>query len=175
MVRQSDIDDANKAENKIETKGIVWERGCTDILCCFIFTGFLVVMIGLSGFAFSRGDPLNIITPFDSVGNRCGATLQGLELNGDVITAVNVTDFSEYPYKYFTKLLPVEGPSTAPAAAEEEPAAEEETPVAPEEEPAPAGRLLQDATAEPEPAKTTEPEPAAEESSGSGFKVTHIF
>ena len=53
MVRQADIDEANKSENKITTKGIKWERSCTNILCCFIFTAFIVVMVGLSGFALS--------------------------------------------------------------------------------------------------------------------------
>jgi hypothetical protein len=105
MVRQSDIDDANKEENKITTKGMKWERSCTDILCCLVFTVFLVVMVGLSFFAWTNGNPENIITPFDSVGNRCGAPNQGVELIGDIAT-VNTTDFTAFPYKYFTNLSP---------------------------------------------------------------------
>lgn len=75
-----------------------WERSCTDILCCLIFTAFLVVMVGLSGYALKNGDPKNILTPFDSVGNKCGAINQGIP--------ANVTDYSEYKYKYFTNLTP---------------------------------------------------------------------
>jgi hypothetical protein len=50
MVRQEDIDNANKDENKLkkEDKGIKWDRSCTDIICCFIFIAFLVTMTGLS-------------------------------------------------------------------------------------------------------------------------------
>jgi hypothetical protein len=53
MVRQQDLDDANKDEHKLtkEDKGIKWERSCTDIICCIIFLAFIVVMVGLSGFA----------------------------------------------------------------------------------------------------------------------------
>lgn len=57
----------------------------------------MVAMLGVSGFAISNGDPLNIIAPFDSVGNACGKDLQGVPLN--------VTDFSEYKYKQFTRLI----------------------------------------------------------------------
>ena len=61
---------------------------------------FMVAMLGVSGFAISNGDPMNIIAPFDSVGNQCGKLLQGVDYD-----QVNVTDFSEYKYKHFTKLI----------------------------------------------------------------------
>ena len=64
-------------------------------------------MLGISGFAISNGDPINIIAPFDSVGNQCGKDLQGVDY-----TPVNVTDFSEYKYKHFTRLI--EGTTTNP-------------------------------------------------------------
>jgi len=47
-------------------------------------------MLGISGWAIGSGDPMNIITPFDSVGNRCG---------------LKDTEFEDYPYKHFTSLL----------------------------------------------------------------------
>jgi len=74
MVRQQDLDDANKDEHKLtkDDKGIKWERSCTDIICCIIFLAFIVVMVGLSGFALTKGDPRKILTPYDSVGNACG-------------------------------------------------------------------------------------------------------
>jgi solute carrier family 44 (choline transporter-like protein), member 2/4/5 len=94
-------DDVNEANNhKFEKVGMIWERTCTDIICCIVFIVFIVGMLGISGFAISNGDPLNIIAPFDSVGNRCGFPLQGLER-----TPVNETDFSEYKYKHFTDLI----------------------------------------------------------------------
>lgn len=68
---------------------------------------FLVAMLGVSGFAISNGDPLNIIAPFDSVGNQCGKTLQGVDYD-----PVNTTDFTEYKYKHFTRLI--EGTSSSP-------------------------------------------------------------
>lgn len=47
-------------------------------------------MLGISGWALGTGDPHNIIMPFDSVGNKCGA---------------KDTDFELYTYKHFTSLL----------------------------------------------------------------------
>jgi hypothetical protein len=112
MARQVDIDEANKDENKVTEKGIKWDRSCTDILCCLIFTAFIVVMIGLSGYALNNGDPMKILTPFDSVGNKCGQDGQGVELIGDM-TEVNTTSYAEYPYKYFTNLVPSSGSDAA--------------------------------------------------------------
>ena len=52
MARQSDIDEANKTENKIKLKGIKYNRYCTDLLCCFIYLVFnaSIVYIGYWGF-----------------------------------------------------------------------------------------------------------------------------
>jgi choline transporter-like protein 2/4/5 len=66
MARQADIDDANKPENKMTEKGIKWDRSCTDILCCLVFLAFIVSMVGLSFIGFTQGDPMNMLTPFDS-------------------------------------------------------------------------------------------------------------
>ena len=78
MPRAKDLEDANKDDNKYTEKGMVWERSCTDIFCCLIFIAFLVSMIGITGYAVAEGDPMDIITPFDSVGNRCGKPNQGI-------------------------------------------------------------------------------------------------
>jgi hypothetical protein len=43
---------------------------------------------------------MNIIAPFDSVGNQCGRPLQGVDYD-----PVNQTDFTEYKYKHFTRLI----------------------------------------------------------------------
>ena len=61
---------------------------------------FLVAMIAVSGFAISNGDPMNIIAPFDSVGNQCGKVLQGIDND-----PANETDFTDYKYKHFTRLI----------------------------------------------------------------------
>ena len=94
MARQADIEEANKKDNKLEAKdkGMNWDRSCTDILCCLIFTVFVVVMFGVSFIGFNQGDPFRIITPYDSVGNRCGAKLQGVELL-DGVSTVSTTDY----------------------------------------------------------------------------------
>ena len=36
--------------------GPVYNRGCTDILCCLIFLAFIVGMVGTSGYGFLYGD-----------------------------------------------------------------------------------------------------------------------
>jgi hypothetical protein len=45
---------------------------CNDFLCCILFLCVFGVMIAISAFAFAKGDPRIILTPFDSDGNRCG-------------------------------------------------------------------------------------------------------
>lgn len=71
--RKADVDDASKDEFKITTKGIKMEgRHCTDIMCCLVFFVFFLGMAGISGLAISKGDPLKIMTPYDSDGNQCG-------------------------------------------------------------------------------------------------------
>mmetsp|Transcript_14788 Transcript_14788/g.25159 ORF Transcript_14788/g.25159 Transcript_14788/m.25159 type:complete len:161 (+) Transcript_14788:50-532(+) len=93
MVREDDINEANKPENKITKKGIEWERSCTDVICCLIFVVFLGSMVAVTGLAISEGDPVKIMTPFDSDGNKCGQPDQ------------NGVDFTDFPYKHFTSLI----------------------------------------------------------------------
>lgn len=82
-------------------------RSCTDMLCCLIFTAFLVVMIGISGYALTTGDPVTLATPFDSDGNQCGQLNQGKSnitaADGTIIAWTR--DFTPYKYKYFSQLL----------------------------------------------------------------------
>jgi hypothetical protein len=94
--------DKEDAQNeKIETKGMVYDRSCTDIICCLVFVIFVVGMVGVSGYAISNGDPLKILTAFDSDGNKCGANNQAA--SGDGI-GLGERDFTEYPYKFYTDL-----------------------------------------------------------------------
>ena len=102
--RQADIDEASQPQNKCDQKGIKWERTCTDVICCLFFTVFLAAMVVLSVFAFRQGDPMKIVTPFDSVGNKCGSTNQGVEPSmQNTNSPVYSVDLTEFPYKMFTK------------------------------------------------------------------------
>lgn len=102
MVREGNLEraDENKKNFKQVEGGIEWERSCTDILCCMVFIAFIVAMMGVSGYALSTGDPMNIITAFDSDGNKCGK--EG-------------TPFEEYKLKHFTSLLQAGGDTTSPS------------------------------------------------------------
>jgi hypothetical protein len=62
-------------------------------------------MIGISGYALASGDPLKLLTPFDSDGNRCGYPGQTATKTVTGFTEENpVRDFSEYNFKLFTNL-----------------------------------------------------------------------
>ena len=64
-----DENDKAAQDNKITSKGMKWDRSCTDIICCLVFIAFTVGMVGISGYALTTGEPLKIFTPFDSDGN----------------------------------------------------------------------------------------------------------
>jgi hypothetical protein len=49
-------------------------------------------MIVIAVLAFKQGDPIKILTPYDSVGHKCGAMNDTLKL-----------DLTEFKYKLFTK------------------------------------------------------------------------
>uniref|UniRef100_A0A8B9F727 Choline transporter-like protein 2 n=1 Tax=Amazona collaria TaxID=241587 RepID=A0A8B9F727_9PSIT len=53
-------------------KGPIYDRGCTDIICCVLLVlaiaGYVVVGI----VAWSYGDPRKVIYPTDSRGQFCG-------------------------------------------------------------------------------------------------------
>lgn len=70
MPRKDDIDAANKDKeegDKFET--IKMDRSCTDPICCILFALFLASMVGITGYAIKNGNPLAMLTPFDSQGN----------------------------------------------------------------------------------------------------------
>ena len=77
---------------KKEDNGIKMKRSCTDCCCCMVFAAFLVTLFGISMYGFARGDPYALLTPYDSVGNKCGSA-----------TAIG-GDYSSYKYKYFVNL-----------------------------------------------------------------------
>lgn len=58
-------------DNKL-ADGPVENRGCTDCLCCLIFTAFIGAWFAIGFYGFANGDPLLLTYPFDSNGNQCG-------------------------------------------------------------------------------------------------------
>lgn len=71
--------------------GPVDDRGCTDIICCIVFVVFIVAFLGISGYAFAKGNPKKVLAPYDPDHRACG-------LDGAV---------KDYKYIYFTN--PVKG------------------------------------------------------------------
>lgn len=57
---------------------------------------FIASLVGITGYSLKNGDPMAMITPFDSNGNRCGMPDQGIK---------NKTDFTDYPYKFMYNLF----------------------------------------------------------------------
>ncbi|XP_051996323.1 choline transporter-like protein 2 isoform X2 [Xyrauchen texanus] len=53
-------------------KGPIYNRGCTDILCCFLFILALLGYFAVGILAWSQGDPRKVIYPTDSKGQFCG-------------------------------------------------------------------------------------------------------
>ena len=70
--RKKDTDDARDTKNSLSTKEMTYYRTCTDVLCCGIFVIFLIFVTVICGYGFYQGDPVRILTPFDSDGNQCG-------------------------------------------------------------------------------------------------------
>jgi len=75
MVRQADKDEAEKEKANNDFKTIEMNRSCTDTICCILFVVFIASLVGITGYAVKNGDPMAMITPFDSNGNRCGMKL----------------------------------------------------------------------------------------------------
>jgi len=48
---------------------MVWERSCTDCLFLLIFWAAMIIMFAVAIFGFVKGNPMTLVTPFDSVGN----------------------------------------------------------------------------------------------------------
>ena len=100
--RDNDIEDSKNEKYAIKIKGMkMTDRSCTDMLCCLVFIIFFATCVGITGLGIKQGDPRRIMTPFDSDGNECGQpNQQASTLDGKPW----VRDFTDYPYKYFTKV-----------------------------------------------------------------------
>lgn len=68
--------------------GPVANRSCTNILCCLIFSAFLILYVVIFFMGVTQGKPWLLVTPFDSDGNGCGYT----------------TGFENHKFIYFYKV-----------------------------------------------------------------------
>uniref|UniRef100_A0A6Q2XGA0 Choline transporter-like protein n=1 Tax=Esox lucius TaxID=8010 RepID=A0A6Q2XGA0_ESOLU len=60
-------------------KGPIYNRGCTDIICCILFIICILGYVAVGILAWSQGDPRKVIYPTDSRGQFCGQTGTPLE------------------------------------------------------------------------------------------------
>lgn len=73
--KEDDHDKAHSDKFKSGGEGINFNnRHCTDVLCCVIFVAFIGAMIAVAGYSLQNGNPLILLTPYDSSGNQCGKT-----------------------------------------------------------------------------------------------------
>jgi choline transporter-like protein 2/4/5 len=75
MVLQKDKDEAEQKKSEVDFKALEMNRSCTDTLCCILFLVFIASLVGVTGYSIKNGNPLAMITPFDSDGHQCGMTL----------------------------------------------------------------------------------------------------
>nr|XP_020647233.1 choline transporter-like protein 2 isoform X1 [Pogona vitticeps] len=53
-------------------KGPIYDRGCTDIICCILLLVAIVGYVAVGVVAWTQGDPRKVIYPTDSRGQFCG-------------------------------------------------------------------------------------------------------
>ncbi|XP_065647600.1 choline transporter-like protein 4 isoform X2 [Hydra vulgaris] len=58
-------------------KGPIKDRGCTDIICCVLFSIYMIGMIIVGIVAYMQGDPKRLLFPTDSNGKVCGVDIIG--------------------------------------------------------------------------------------------------
>jgi hypothetical protein len=72
---QKDKDKAAEEANQTPAKiasGIELERSCTDIFMCIIFSLFFCGMFATAAYGYAMGNPMKLLTPYDSKGTQCG-------------------------------------------------------------------------------------------------------
>lgn len=71
--RKYKLDDEIEAEVDQELEnGPIYDRSCTDCLCCLLFIAFCCGMVGSAYYGYQNGNPTLLLSPFDSAGNACG-------------------------------------------------------------------------------------------------------
>uniref|UniRef100_A0A9J7WWJ8 Choline transporter-like protein n=1 Tax=Cyprinus carpio carpio TaxID=630221 RepID=A0A9J7WWJ8_CYPCA len=88
-------------------KGPIYNRGCTDILCCILFMLALLGYFAVGILAWSQGDPRKVIYPTDSKGQFCGQVGSPLEKSNVVVEAraVAMRIFEDYTQSWHWILL----------------------------------------------------------------------
>uniref|UniRef100_A0A672TAX2 Choline transporter-like protein n=1 Tax=Sinocyclocheilus grahami TaxID=75366 RepID=A0A672TAX2_SINGR len=88
-------------------KGPIYNRGCTDILCCILFILALLGYFAVGILAWSQGDPRKVIYPTDSKGQFCGQVGSPLEKSNAVVEAraVAMRIFEDYTQSWHWILL----------------------------------------------------------------------
>lgn len=61
-------------------------------------------MIAITIYAFVKGDPIKILTKFDSDGNKCGLANQNASYLNTTSFLQESRDFSNYTFKYYPNL-----------------------------------------------------------------------
>lgn len=64
-------EDKNQTPPKL-ADGIVLERTVTDLFMCIIFALFFLGMFATAAYGYAKGNPLILLTPYDSKGMQCG-------------------------------------------------------------------------------------------------------
>ena len=64
-------EDNNQMPGKL-AEGIVVERTTSDIFMCIIFGLFFCGMFATAAYGYAKGNPMKLLTPYDSRGNQCG-------------------------------------------------------------------------------------------------------
>ena len=60
-----------QVDERLENGPIV-ERGCTDVLCCFMFIAFWIATLVIGYMCLKQGDLNRFMRPVDFSGNKCG-------------------------------------------------------------------------------------------------------
>lgn len=69
---------AFQPDNK-PTHGPLYDRGCTDCICCIIYVLFLGAFFGVLFYGIVKGDPTRLATVFDYDKNQCGHADSGTQ------------------------------------------------------------------------------------------------
>ena len=75
-------------DTSILETGPMANRRCTDILCLFIFLGFVATSVYVGIYSVANGDTNIITTPYDSNGKFCGKS----------------PGYEEYPYLWYSNI-----------------------------------------------------------------------
>lgn len=82
--------------------GPVKNRGCTDIMCLFIFIAHWVIFVYVAGLGFSEGQPGRVIYPTDNLARVCGLTNNDTLTLGHPDIYPNGANLTDYPSMSWT-------------------------------------------------------------------------